>query len=292
MEIDPPSSVDFGETKGEQIKYNKNKGMKNKGKNFSILGILIFCGLFLGGCGVGRSGLEIVSNPIAKVYINDKEMGRSPYKSNDLKPGIVKVKILNDDGKIWEREIRLEENVSTVVSWNFEGESGSGGYLLAMERAGEGGALLINTQPENANVSVAGENKGYTPLRAENIGEGDKNISIAYPGYKNLNLIVKMVKGYQLIIDAKLVAEKIAEVTPVATIQNSVTPSGPRIRIKETGTGWLRVREGANNSSAEIGRVIPGETYEYMSSDADWYLIKFKDKEGWVSAKYVERISE
>jgi len=266
--------------------------MKNKGKNFSILGILIFCSLFLGGCGVGRSGLEIVSNPIAKVYIDDKEMGRSPFKSNDLKPGIVKVKIVNDDGKIWEREIRLEENVSTVVSWNFEGESSSGGYLLAMERAGEGGTLLINTQPENANVIVAGENKGYTPLRTENIGEGDKNISIAYPGYKNLNLIVKMVKGYQLIIDAKLVAEKIAEVTPIITVQNQTTPSGPKIRIKETGTGWLRVREDANNSSPEIGRVTPGDVYEYMSNDTDWYLIKFNNKEGWVSAKYVEKISE
>ena len=241
---------------------------------------------------MGRSGLEIVSNPIAKVYIDGKEMGRSPFKSNDLKPGIVKVKILNDDGKIWEREIRLEENVSTVISWNFEGENGSGGYLLAMERAGEGGALLINTQPENANVSVAGENKGYTPLRAENIGEGDKNISIAYPGYKNLNLIVKMVKGYQLIIDAKLIAEKVVEVSPQPTVQSPITQSGPKIKIKETGTGWLRVREEANNSSIEIGRVIPGEIYEYMSSDADWYLIKFKDKEGWVSAKYVEKISE
>ncbi|HBP51615.1 TPA: hypothetical protein DD455_04780 [Candidatus Shapirobacteria bacterium] len=112
-----------------------------------------------------------------------------------------------------------------------------------------------------------------------------------YPGYKSINLIVRVVKGYQLLIDAKLEREKKIE----TAITISPTPTrilGPKIRIKETETGWLRVRETASNGSLEVGRANPGETYEFVSEESGWYQIVYKGKNAWVSAKYAEKISE
>jgi hypothetical protein len=96
-------------------------------------------------------------------------------------------------------------------------------------------------------------------------------------------------QGYQLIIDTKMEKENITDnagsVTPMPTIN-----LGPKIKIKETETGWLRVRDSASNNGIEIGRAIPGNTYEMISEGTDWYQIKFGDKNGWVSTKYAEKI--
>lgn len=250
---------------------------------------LIAAGLFLGACGVNdRSGVEIVSAPIAKVYLNNKMVGMTPYKNNNLKPGINKIKLDDNSGNIWEREIKLENNISTVINWDFS-NNGSG-YILSMEKSGEKSSLLVNSIPSNAAVSVEGELKGYTPMKVNNLESGDKNVVIKYSGYKAVDLIVKILDGYQLIIDSKLKTESGSEkniVTPSPTINKN------SLLIKETETGWLRVRQEANNNSPEIGRVKPKEKYEILSENKDWYQIQFEaSASGWISAKYVEKISE
>jgi 2',3'-cyclic-nucleotide 2'-phosphodiesterase/3'-nucleotidase len=67
---------------------------------------------------------------------------------------------------------------------------------------------------------------------------------------------------------------------------------GPKIRIKETETGFLRIRATASNGAAEVGRATPGEIYELISESNGWYQINFNDNNAWVSAKYAEKISE
>jgi len=252
--------------------------------------MVVLSSLILGACGVDRSGVEIISKPTAKVYLDGKESGMTPYKNNSLKPGEIEIKLDDGNGNYWERTIKLENNVTTVINWGFTEDKNSG-YILSMEKTGENGSILVNSSPGGAMIYIDGELKNNSPIKVEKVGEGDRKLSISYPGYKSINLIMKVIKGYQLIIDAKLEKETATNTTD----QISPTPTeelGPKIRIKETGTGWLRVREEANNSAPEVGRVKPGEVYEYMSSDTEWYLIKFQDKTGWVSAKYVEKISE
>lgn len=215
-------------------------------------------------------------------------VGMTPYKNNNLKPGINKIKLDDNSGNIWEREIKLENNISTVINWDFS-NNGSG-YILSMEKSGGKSSLLVNSIPSNAAVSVEGELKGYTPIKINNLESGDKNVVINYSGHKAVDLIVKILDGYQLIIDSKLKTESIAE-------KNIVTPS-PIINknsllIKETETGWLRVRQEANNNSPEIGRVKPKEKYEILSENKDWYQIQFEaSASGWISAKYAEKILE
>lgn len=263
--------------------------MENKTNKIVMISGLILSSLFLGACGVDRSGVEIVSSPMAKVYLNGQELGMTPYKNNNLKAGVNKIKLSDNAGDIWEREIKLENNVSTVINWDFSDENS--GYILSMEKSGEKGSLLVNSIPSNAAVSVDGELKGYTPIKIDSLESGDKNVVINYSGYKAVDLIVKMLDGYQLIIDSKLKSENI-------NVGNSSPNPSPivnktMVQIKETETGWLRVRKEANNSSVEIGRVKPKEKYEMLSEVKDWYQINLEASgSGWISAKYAEKISE
>jgi hypothetical protein len=292
----PPSPVGCGETKGdkrvfgEKIKYNMRKVMKNKGKNISMALVVVFTCLFLGACGVDKSGVEIVSEPIAKVYINGKESGTTPYKNNTLKPGEIELKLDDRFGNFWERKIKLESNVTSVINWTFDGVKDSG-YILSMEKTGRDGSILVNSNPGGAMIYIDGELKINTPAKIENIDEGDKKLSISFPGYKSINLIIKVVKGYQLIVDTKLEKEERVETTD-SIIPVPTTSLGPKIKIKETETGWLRVRSASNNGGTEIGKANPGEIYELIDEINGWYQIKFEDKEGWVSTKYAEKISE
>lgn len=254
--------------------------------NISLV-LVFLSSLLLGACGVEKSGVEIVSSPIAKVYLNGKESGMTPYKNNALKPGKMEIK-LEDEGNSWEREIKLENNVTTVVNWSLDKNRNSG-YILSMEKSGENGSILINSSPGGAMIFIDGEVKASSPAKIENVGEGDKKISLSYPGYKNVNLIVKMVKNYQLIIDAKLEKEEKAK------INNIVTPTPFKqmvamVKIKETETGWLRVRNLPSSGGVEVGRVKPGESYELLDQNNDWYQIKFDNNNGWISAKYAEKI--
>ncbi len=247
--------------------------------------IVLLSSLFLGACGVEKSGVEIVSSPIAKVYLNGKESGMTPYKNNSLKPGNIKIK-LEDEGNSWEREIKLQNNVTTVVNWNLNKDANSG-YILSMEKSGEDGSILINSSPGGAMIFIDGEVKASSPAKIENVSEGDKKISLRYSGFKNVNLIVKMVNNYQIIIDAKLEKEEIAKNIEVLS---PVKQIAPMVKIKETETGWLRVRNLPNSGGIEVGRVKPGESYELLEENADWYQIKFDNKNGWIFAKYAEKI--
>ncbi len=67
----------------------------------------------------------------------------------------------------------------------------------------------------------------------------------------------------------------------------------PHIRILETGVGFLNVRDGASLQAEKIGRVQPGEVYEYKEVQNDWYRIVHPElQEAWVSGQYVEEVVE
>lgn len=253
------------------------------------LGMVVLIGnLFLGACGADKSGVEIVSKPIAKVYLNGKENGMTPYKNNSLKSGEIEIKLDNGNGNYWERKVKLENNVTSVINWDFENNKDSG-YILSMENTGSNGSILVNSNPGGAIIHLDGEVKNSTPAKIEGVADGDKKLSISYPGYTSVNLIVRVVKGYQLIVDTKLEKEE----RVIATTIVNPTPtsiSGPMVRILDTETGWLRVREAPNNSSLELGKAKPGEKYEIIDEDNDWYQIDFENKNGWISAKYAEKI--
>lgn len=64
------------------------------------------------------------------------------------------------------------------------------------------------------------------------------------------------------------------------------------ILIKETPTGWLRVRSEPSIDASESAKVNPGESYELVEEKPNWYKILFNDEqEGWVAAQYSEKVT-
>ena len=64
-----------------------------------------------------------------------------------------------------------------------------------------------------------------------------------------------------------------------------------RVRISETGIGFLNVRDGSNLQAKKIGTVKPQEVYEYTEVENNWYHIVHPElKEAWVSGLYVEEV--
>ncbi|MDZ7611755.1 MAG: type II secretion system F family protein [Candidatus Moranbacteria bacterium] len=72
----------------------------------------------------------------------------------------------------------------------------------------------------------------------------------------------------------------------------------PKVKILETGLGFLNVRRETSLESEVITRVVPGEEYENIGQRNDWYQIIYEqgedeeDKTGWVFGEYVQMVQE
>lgn len=265
-----------------------------------VLLVLVFS-LLLGGCSLSskRSAVEIDSYPVAKVFIDGEEMGLTPYRNKNLIPGEIEVRLESNE-KTWTRKIKLQNNISTVVDWEFgndDDNNENGGYILYLEKTGDKNkaGLLINTVPNKSTVSIDNEIKGMSPLKIDDIGQGDKHVALSYPGHKTVDIFAKSLKGYQLVVESVL-AEEVQAVTEeeIQEIENPDLVSTIKqnmIKIKETETGWLRVREKDSSLAKEVARVNPGETYPVIQETTDWYQINLgNDENGWISSSYAEKV--
>lgn len=67
-------------------------------------------------------------------------------------------------------------------------------------------------------------------------------------------------------------------------------PAKPFLTVKDTPTGFLRVRQEPNTSATESARVNPGDKFHIEESQNGWYEIKYDGTNlGWVSGTYVDK---
>lgn len=263
--------------------------------SFALL--ILISSLFLGGCSLSnkKSAVEINSYPVAKVFIDGKEMGLTPYRNRSLSPGEIEIKLEVKD-QIWTKKIKLQNNISTVVDWEFgESQENSGGYVLYLEKTGDkkNAGLMINTSPNKSTVALDNEVKGLSPLRIADIGEGDRHLALSFPGHKTLDVFMKSLKEYQLVVDAVLAEDKVEVAEEIKKEENPdlvTAPTTISIKIKETETGWLRVRESSSSAAKEVTKVNPGASYPMLEESRDWYKIDLGNgKNGWISTSYGEK---
>ncbi len=260
---------------------------------FVILSLIF--GLLFSGClpQSQRAGIEIYSNTSAQVFINNKEAGITPYKNYSLKPGILNLKLVTPTEE-WSRQLKLENNASTIVNHLFATtDHSSGGYIMYLEKiaSGQKAGLLISGTPNLLSINLDGEIVGLSPWRNDNMEEGDKSLILSFPAHQSQNVYLKTKKGYRVIVESELAKE-------IYQPKETVTPSPPpgslpsspkTVRIKATETGWLRVRSGPSSQAAEVTKVTSGQTYQLLTFEKDWTLIKINDQlTGWVSSKYVD----
>ncbi|EKD46878.1 MAG: Type IV pilus assembly protein tapC [uncultured bacterium] len=64
-----------------------------------------------------------------------------------------------------------------------------------------------------------------------------------------------------------------------------------KLEIIETGLGFLNVRKQGDSDGEKIGKVIPGQQYEYIQEKNGWYEIVLSDgMSGWVIGEFIKTL--
>jgi len=282
------------------------------------LSLLLVFSLLLGGCTIRNpflkkpAGLEISSTPPTTVFLNGKNVGTTPYLDQALKPGKYTVKLIPTSSEVtsqpWETQVELIPQATTVINRTFaSSEVNAEGYVLELTQvAGDQTYLSVISDPDTVNLTLDGKPQGFTPITMFEITPGSHQLDLASPGFKPTSLSVSSENGYNLIVNVKLSPQEItltpatpatpsaspaADSTPSASLSPS-EPLPPYVIIKETGTGWLRVRADASATSEELGKVNVGEKLKYLdeTTEAGWFKVEFEGKPGWLSGKYVDLV--
>ena len=238
------------------------------------------------------SVLQVDATPKAIVYVNDQQMGSTPYLNEMLSAGEYKVKVAN-----WETKLKLIANTLTYVSRN-QGptEEQSSGQILMLEKlsSANGSELVIISTPDKAQILLDGLNKGSAPL-IQHIDPGQHTIVVSFPGFGSQVVRAKSIAGYRLNAVVKLALTSVVASPSVNLL--TATPSAqplakPYVIIKSTPTGFLRVRLEPLVTASESGQVKPGETYPLISQVSSWVEIKLNQTSGWVNDQYVEKVED
>jgi hypothetical protein len=267
------------------------------------------------------AAISISTTPKATIFIDGAQVGMTPYLNDKIQPGEHMVKLVpeatSDNLVSWEGKVNLTSGILTVINRTLgPSESASSGEIIWLEKISskDKSSLAVVSTPDQAVIKIDGEPKGFAPVALENLNPGSYQIAVASPGYEERAVSAKTVAGYKLIVNVQL-AKKIegieeatpsgekVEISPTPTLKTSPTPKAtpkatatppekPYVKIKETPTGWLRVRMEPSTSATEAAKVKPGEMFPYLNEEKNgWYKIEYEEnKEGWVSGVYVELI--
>lgn len=262
-----------------------------------------------------QAGLRVTSNPPATVFLDGEEMGQTTFEKEDLKPGEKTLRLVPQATATtyfpWETKVKLVNKTMVIVNRDFgETESLSAGEVMSLEPIADkkSASLVVISNPDSAVVSLNNETKGFTPLNQDNLSEGTYEIRLATNGYQERLVRVNLKNGFRLVVNVKLAEEKEEEAeteeegeeaeatgtptpSPVAKVTPKTTPPPrPYVLIKDTPTGWLRVRMGPTIAATEAAKVDPGEMFPLLDEESGWYKIEYEeDEEGWVSGQYAEK---
>lgn len=278
----------------------------------SGLSIICFALLFiLGFFKEQQAGILVESDPESKVYINEVEVGKTPYEANmesgevllRIKPNVPEGIVLDD----YETKINLIPGIRTIVKRTFkESEENSSGIVVSFEKLGGTDSYVsIVSVPDNAQVKIDGKISGYTPLKLK-VPAGDHTLVVGSNNYLEKSLPIKVYAGYKLTASVKLgktdEENKKENTNQLAVLgEKKEEINLGRIKINKTDTGFLRVRSGANTGFPEIAQVKPDEEYDILEEGehASWYKIKIVQTtndgqqnaiEGWVNSEFVTKI--
>lgn len=235
------------------------------------------------------SALGVNTIPESQVFLDEKELGKTPLENDKLFPGEYTLRLLPEtiaSFSSWERKIKLNPRLQTYVNYIFgASEKESAGEILTLEKTGaKKGEIVVLSDPDGANVSLDGQNQGIAPKAISGFETGKHEISLSFPGYYQRSVRVKSLVGYKLLVNVKL-AGMAVQLTPQAS-----ESAGLKVKILETPTGWLRVREEPSLSASEAAKIKPGDEFPLLEEKEEWLKIQYgEDKEGWISSEYAQK---
>lgn len=264
----------------------------------------------LTGRGPKQGELRVDSSPAAAIFLDNKNIGRSPF-TDKVQAGSFTIKLVPDSVATqlvpWEGQIVVGPNLLTYVNADLsDSELSSAVDVLWLEKiSSKNSEFSVTTSPDGATVMVDDITRGVTPLTLADITPGDHTVTVTSIGFLTRTLKVKLTAGYRLIVTMKLGLSPGGappSASPSATPTGSPTPKAatssasqpdpqtPFITIKDTPTGFLRVRMEPSTGATEAAQVDPGDKFHIEDSKSGWYQIKYDGTNlGWVSGTYVDK---
>lgn len=261
--------------------------------------------------------LRVESTPSVSVFLDNKRLGQTPYREK-VQSGEYTLRLVPDsatsDIAPWQGKISVGPNLLTYVNAVLsDSELSSAVDILWLEKSiANKPELSVITNPDGASVVVDDATKGITPLTLQDLAVGDHSLTVTSPGFLTRTMKIKMTNGYKLIASLKLAlsaagsqesqasgsavapASSTPAPTPTAkagsTATSSATPKKPYVTIKDTPTGFLRVRMSPSTGATEAAQVKPGEKYSLFDEESGWYEISYDGtNKGWISGTYATK---
>lgn len=278
-------------------------------KKLILFVVLVILGISFAGykLAVSRSarvsGLKVVSVPAASIFLNEKLIGKTPFEDNQP-PGEYVIKLIPDDstGSVvsWQGKVTLAPSLLTYVKRELGGsELTSAGEILVLEKiAGSETQITVSSTPDAAAVLIDGQQRGTTPYSAHDILPGEHDVAVSSPGFIQRTVRTQAISGYKVNVNFQLAlvnsgvptSSDSATVVPTGAVKTEDQKKNAVAVIKDTPTGFLRVRSSPGTGSSEVAQIKPGEKYDILEEKDGWYKIPYETgKEGWISARYVTK---
>lgn len=230
-------------------------------------------------------GISVLSEPTdATIFLDGKEVGVTPYEDKNLEVKDYTIRLQKGDVS-WQGRVKLTSGTVTVVNRDLAADSASSaGEILTLDKGK--GLTIISNQPD-ALVEIDGKVYGQTPITL-NIDPGEHTILVSHQNFLKRSIRAALPKNFNLTISVDLSLSE-ADLTTIAT---PVITQTPEVTVKQTPTGFLRVRDKPNIGGKEIARVNPGETLILLEEQGSWDRVRLPDgTEGFVSSSYVQKKS-
>lgn len=265
-----------------------------------IILVVVFAGYKLIVSKTGNiAGLLVTSDPVSSVFLNDKLVGKTPYEEK-VSAGEYVIKLIPEasatQASSWQGKIKLQPSLLTYINRTLgPSELTSSGNTVTLEKVSRSEAqLTVFSQPDASTVLLDGQERGVTPFNLI-VTAGKHDVAVVSPGYIGRSEKIEATIGYKVVINFQLALQPntqppATDVTPTLVPGGEKKKSGPFVVIKETPTGFLRVRMGPSTSATEAAQVKPGEKYSLLEEKEGWYKISIQEgKEGWISGRYAEK---
>ncbi len=283
--------------------------MKGKLKFIAILSIafvaFVLIKLFFDVASKKEGRLQVFSRPGAAVFMDNVMKGNTPF-INTFKEGEYLLKVVPDgvatSAASWQKKVSIFSGSLTYVDVQLEStdiSSWADLYWLTKQEGffNKSTGLKVETEPSGALIYIDNDEKGVSPLTLDNLVEGSHELSVFMPGFSRRSKKINISPGFQLHAYIKLALDPsqksqytIIEPSPLATAAASIAEPANTVRILDTPTGWLRVRNEPTLEGSESARVNPGQRFELLEEQTGWYKIKIDSiVEGWISSQYAEK---
>ncbi len=272
----------------------------------AIIAIIFF---IMGVIGPKNAGILIESDPSSTVFINNEQVGKTPYEATrDAGEVVIKLVPESFDKPLppFETKVVLMSGAKTIIQRSFgESEDSTSSVIVSFEKDSENASSIsIVSAPDNCEVKIDGNVVGFTPYKVVNTSVGEHVISVSANGYEEKNLKVNVFEGYKLtaVFNLKKGGEIIPEQTPMLEQEKEQEEETiQEVEILDTSVGFLRVRKEPSTLAEEVAQVKPGEKYKLLDTDdkTGWFKIEYEGKSdnseakvGWVTNQYAKKVTE